>query len=35
MISIENKLFKEIDKPNESKIMSEDKIKRIIERQSS
>jgi hypothetical protein len=28
-------LFEEIDKPNESKIMSEDKIKGNVERQSS
>jgi hypothetical protein len=28
-------LFEEIDKPIESKIMSEDKIKGIVERQSS
>jgi hypothetical protein len=35
MISQENKLFEEIDKPNESKITSEDKIKGIVERQSS
>ena len=31
MISSENKLFEAIDKPNESKIISEDKIKGIVE----
>lgn len=35
MISPENKLFEEIDKPNESRIISEDKIKGIVERQST
>ncbi|HYF99390.1 MAG TPA: hypothetical protein VD815_04805 [Candidatus Saccharimonadales bacterium] len=35
MISLENKLFEEIDKPEESRIISEDKDKGILERESS
>ena len=35
MISFENKLFEEVDKPEESIIISEDKEKKIVERESS
>ena len=35
MISIDNKLFEEVDKPVDSKILSEDKEKGIVERESS
>lgn len=35
MISIENKLFEEVDKPEDSKIISEDINKGIIEREST
>jgi hypothetical protein len=35
MISVENKLFEEVDKPEESKILSEDKEKGMVERESS
>lgn len=35
MISIENKQFDEVDKPKDSKILSEDKEKGIVERESS
>jgi hypothetical protein len=35
MISIDNKLFEEIDKPVASKITSEDRVKGMLERESS
>jgi hypothetical protein len=35
MISVENKLFEEVDKPEDSKILSENKEKGIVERESS
>ncbi|KAA2282121.1 hypothetical protein [Candidatus Nitrosocosmicus sp. SS] len=35
MIATENKLFEEVDKPEDSKITSEDKEKGIVERESS
>jgi hypothetical protein len=35
MISKENKLFEEVDKPEDSKIISEDEEKGVIERESS
>jgi hypothetical protein len=34
MISAENKLFEEVDKPESSKIVSEDHDKGIVERES-
>lgn len=35
MISVGNKLFDEVDKPVDNKILSEDKEKGIVERESS
>ena len=35
MISIGRKLFQEVDIPTESKIISEDPISKIVERESS